>query len=171
MLDLFAQIAPYLGYDLEMLMKPKKRKDPSRSGNPAKASGAIKPSEDLSDEDTFRLLATMRQDLDCSSMRDLVLLGPEGVRAVLALSREFLTPAAADSLLGGRFAVVGKVTRVLDEEEMINLTRRTAIGLGGPDLARQIVNAFSNVEELFVEVGEAVIEPPALQLLPLAVFV
>lgn len=171
MLDLFTQIAPYLGYDVEALTKPKKRKDPSRSGNPAKASGVSKPSDDLSDEDTFRLLATMRQDLDGSSMLDLVLRGPEEIRAVLTLSREFLTRAAADSLLGGRFAVIGKVTRVLGEKEIINLTRRTAIGLGGPDLAREIVHDFSKVEGLSVEVGEAVIEPPALQLLPLAVFV
>lgn len=133
MLDLFLQILPYLGYDVEGLMKPKKRKDPSRSGNPAKRAGGA-PTEDLDEEDVFRLLATMRQDLDSSSMRDLVLLGAEEVRGVLTLSTEFLTDAAADGLLGGRFTVIGKVTRVLGGDETINLTRRTALGLGGPDL-------------------------------------
>ncbi len=171
MLDLFFQLVPYFGYEVEMLMKPKKRKDPSRSGNPAVRAESATASGDLSEEDTFRFLATMRQDLDRSSMRDLVLLGPEGIRAVLALSTEFLTPAAADRLLGGRFTVVGKVTRVLGDEEIINLTRRTAIGLGGPELSRGLVTELRQTEDLFVEIGDPIVEPPALQLLPLAVFV
>jgi hypothetical protein len=170
MLDFFLQILPYLGYDLEALMKPKKRKDSSRSGNPAKRAGES-ATEELEEEDLFRLLATMRGDLDSSSMRDLVLLGSEQVRAVLTLSTEFLTSAAADRLLGGRFRVIGKVTRVLDMGESINLTRRTALGLGGPDLARQLVTDFTSEQELFVEIGDPVVEAPAMQLLPLAVFV
>jgi hypothetical protein len=170
MLDLFSQILPYLGYDVEVLMKPKKRKDSSRSGNPATRAEAS-PTEDLDQEDLFRLLATMRDDLDSSSIRDLVLIGPENVRAVLTLSTEFLTAGAADRLLGGRFTVIGKVTRVLDSGESINLTRRTALGLGGPDLARQLVTDFTSEQELFVTIGDPVVEAPGVQLLPLAVFV
>lgn len=170
MLALFFQILPYLGHDVEALMKPRKRKDPSRSGNPAVRAGAGQAG-DFEEEDVFRLLATMRGDLDSSSVRDLVLLGPEGIRAVLALSTEFLTAAAADRLLGGRFTAVGKVSRVLATDESINLTRRTALGLAGPAVARALVTDFTSDNELFVDIGDPVVEPPAVQLLPLAVFV
>jgi hypothetical protein len=170
-LDLFAQILPYLGVDVEALSKPKKRKDPSRSGHPGKAAGTTSSNEDLTDEDAFRLMTTMRGDLERASIRDLVVLGPDRVRAVLTLSTEFFSDQTADYLLGGRFTVVGKVTRVLAEGETINLTRRTALGLGGPDLARQIVTDVTSDNELFVDLGDPVVEPPAVQLLPLAVFV
>jgi hypothetical protein len=169
-LDLFFQILPYLGYDVEALTKPKKRRDPAKSGNPQVRAGAS-PGSDLPEEDVLRLLATMRGDLEASSMRDLVLVGPEGVRAVLTLSTEFLTRAAADRLLGGRFTAVGKVSRVLEADEAINLTRRTALGYAGPDVARSVVTDFTGDNALFVEVGDPVVEPPAVQLLPLAVFV
>jgi len=100
-----------------------------------------------------------------------VLLGEEDLRAVLTLSTEFLTGTAAQYLLGGRFSVVGKLTRVLKESENINLTRRTALGLGGPQLVRGLVNDLRGTESVFVEIGDPVVEPPAVQLLPLAVFV
>lgn len=170
MLDLFLQILPYFGYDVEALMKPKRRRDPSKSGNPA-VRAAAGQAGDFEEEDVFRLLATMRGDLDSGSVRDLVLLGPEGIRAVLALSTEFLTSAAADRLLGGRFTALGKISRVLAPDESINLTRRTALGLAGPDVARGLVTDFTSDNELFVDIGDPVVEPPALQLLPLAVFV
>lgn len=170
MLDLFFQILPYLGHDVEALMKPKKREDPGKSGNPAVRAGAGQ-SGDLEEEDSLRLLATMRGDLDNGSVRDLVLLGPMGIRAVLALSTEFLTPAAADRLLGGRFTAIGKVSRVLAPDESINLTRRTVLGLGGPAVARKLVTGFTSDNSLFVDIGDPVVEPPAVQLLPLAVFV
>ena len=104
-------------------------------------------------------------------MRDLVLSGPADIRAVLTLSTEFLTPAAADRLLGGRFTVLGKVSRVLESGEAINLTRRTALGYAGPQVARALVTDFTSDQALFMEVGDPVVEPPAVQLLPLAVFV
>ena len=170
-LDLFSQILPYLGVDVEALSNPKKRKDPSRSGHPGKAAGTTPQHEDRTDEDTFRLMTTMRGDLERASVRDLVVRGPSGVRAVLTLSTEFFSDQTADYLLGGRFTVVGKVTRVLAEGETINLTRRTALGLGGPDLARQVVTDVTSDNEIFVDLGDPVVEPPAVQLLPLAVFV
>lgn len=162
MLELFLQILPYLGYDVEELTKPKKQKQKQanrenpRSGNPARRAAANESlgnqgggnQDELSQEDIFGLFATMRQDLDKSSIRDLVLLGEKDLRAVLTLSTEFLTGTAAEYLLGGRFSVVGKLTRVLNEGESINLTRRTALGLGGPALVRGMVNDLRGTESL-----------------------
>lgn len=180
MLELFLQILPYLGYDIATLSQPKKRKESRgnpRSGNPAvraaaqQGAGNAERGEQFSEEDIFRLMATMRQDLDRGSIRDLVLQGDEEMRAVLTLSAEFLTSTAAEYLLGGRFSVIGKVTRILGEGDSINLTRRTAIGLGGPELSRGLVTDLRSIDTLFVEIGDPIVEPPAIQLLPLAVFV
>ncbi|MGI8729901.1 MAG: DUF6414 family protein [Solirubrobacteraceae bacterium] len=105
------------------------------------------------------------------TVRDVVLTGPEDLKAVLTPSTEFLTDRTTDSLLGGRFRVLGKVTSVLSVGEIINLTRRTALGIAGPELARGLVEGFTSDNDIFVEIGDPIVEAPALQVLPLALFV
>ena len=90
---------------------------------------------------------------------------------MLTLSTEFFSKETTDYVLGGRFTVLGKVTRVLGASELINLTRRTALGIGGPDVARGLVQGFTEDKELFVQISDPIVEPPAIQILPLAVFV
>jgi len=62
------------------------------------------------------------------------------------------------------------VTRILDEGQSINLTRRTAFGLAGPDSAREAILGFVS-ENPYFEAADPVVEPPAVQMLALAVFV
>jgi hypothetical protein len=88
----------------------------------------------------------------------------------MTLSTEFFAEQTAQYLHAGEFRVVGKVTRVLGEGESINLTRRTAFGLAGPDAARDAIRGFAEEVEYFA-VDDPIVEPPALQVLPLAVFV
>lgn len=176
MLGLIRQILPYLGYDMDAA-KPKKHKQVSRGAPRADVSARrVVASQDggkdeFSEQEVFGLLATMGEELNKSSIRDLVLIGEGGLRAVLTLSTEFLAGTADEYLLGGRFTVIGKLTRVLHEGESINLMRRTALGLGGPELACRLVDDVRETESLFVEIGDPVVEPPGVQLLPLAVFV
>jgi hypothetical protein len=88
------------------------------------------------------------------------------------MAREFLTPQTEEYLLGGRFVATGKITRVLEEGESINLTRRTALGLASPDIARQLISGFNDESgDMSLGVEDPIIEAPALQILPLAVFV
>lgn len=179
--NLMRRILPYLGIDEEELRKPKKsgqkQRGNARSGNPAKrAQGspiadAESSDEDMSIEDVVRMLFIMRDDLDDAAVRDLVLIHADGMKAVLTLATEFLTNQTTDFLLGGRFTVLGKVTSVLEEDETINLTRRTALGLAGPETARGIVQSFTTDNDLFVEISDPIVEWPAVQILPLALFV
>ena len=182
------RILPYLGLDEDELRKPRKtnkQRSPgsARSGNPAKRAqaaqakeltaqaGGDEGEEEMSLEDIVRMLFIMRDDLDDATVRDVVLTGPDYLKAVLTLSTEFLTDRTRDSLLGGRFRVLGKVTSVLPEGEIINLTRRTALGIAGPELARGLVAGFASDNDVFVEIGDPIVEAPALQILPLALFV
>ena len=177
-----------LGLDEDELRKPRKtnkQRSPgnARSGNPAKRAqaaqakelaahaGVDEEEEEMSLEDIVRMLFIMRDDLDDATVRDVVLTGPDDLKAVLTLSTEFLTDRTRDSLLGGRFKVLGKVTSVLPEGEIINLTRRTALGIAGPELARGLVAGFASDNDVFVEIGDPIVEAPALQILPLALFV
>lgn len=176
-LDLLATFAPYLGIDLDgskTSAAPAKSKQNKQRGN--QSLRQVQPQTAAPEEEPsfgpaeIQLFQTMRADLDNASVRDLVLDGPDDVKAVLTLSREFLSATGEEYLLGGRFTVLAKVTRVLAGDELINLTRRTALGAAGPETAREIVNSFADVPDLDIDVSDPVVEVPGLQLLPLAIF-
>lgn len=184
MLDLVRQMLPYFGMDEDALRAPKKPpgqakaiKGGKRSGNPAMQAaaraaeaGEQAESEAFDPETVFRMLLTMREDLESATVRDLLIEGPDGIRAVLGLSTEFYDRATSDQLLAGRFTALGKTTRVLAEGEALNLTRRTVLGVAGPELARSTVTS-AREAGVFMELADPVVESPAAQIFPLAVFV
>lgn len=96
--------------------------------------------------------------------------GPDDIRAVLTLSREFLHESSEDYLLGGHFTALGKVTRVLGLGDHINLTRRTALRLMGPEHTREMVAGINSDADVELDVGDPVVEDAGIQLLPLAIF-
>jgi hypothetical protein len=176
-LDAIWQILPYLGIDPEQTESQRNpqrsaRQSRQRSGRPSPQSAVVgSEPEDVLDASGLKLFRTMREDVGNAKVRDLILQSSGELRAVLTMAREFLTPANEEYLLGGRFTAIGKVTRVLEEGASINLTRRTAFGLASPEVARQIVNSVTSTEELAFEVADPIVEAPAVQILPLAVFV
>jgi hypothetical protein len=175
-LDAIWQILPYLGIDPEAELNRTGSSRGGHRGGQAKRSHTT-AQQASSEDDAFtladlRLLRTMRDDVGNAKVRDLILQAGGGVRAVLTMAREFLTEEAEEYLLGGRFVALGKVTRVLEEGETINLTRRTAIGLARPEIARDLISSINAEDsDIKVTVGDPIIEAPALQILPLALFV
>jgi hypothetical protein len=99
------------------------------------------------------------------------MLAGGGLKAILTMSAEFFTEATRAHLRAGVFRVVGKVTRVLTEGDDVNLLRRTVLGAAGPDVAREMLNAAVQEGELQLETFDPIIQAPAVQVLPLAVFV
>jgi hypothetical protein len=177
MVELMDRILPYLGIEDEDVEAQssrgsKRSTQGKRRPQPATLDPEAQAAEAARQEllQTVRIMRIIRDDLEESHVRDLVLVGREGLKAVLTLGREFLSEQVEDYLLGGRFTVVGKVTRVLAEGESINLTRRTALGISGSDTAREMVNAFTSDESVTVEVADPIVEGPAVQVLPLAVY-
>jgi hypothetical protein len=59
----------------------------------------------------------------------------------------------------------------LAEDEEINLTRRTVMGAAGPDMARNTINEINDVESLNLGVANPIVTGPALQILPMSIFV
>lgn len=172
---LLVKMMPYMGLDEEEIRNPKKKpsQQGKRSGNPARRAAAQqgdKSSED-DDGDGLRMLFIMKDDLEGASVRDVVLERADGLTAILTLSTEFFSDQTTDYVLGGRFTVLGKVTRVLSENEQINLTRRTALGIAGPETAQELVQEITAGSDFFIELSDPIVTPPAVQILPLAVFV
>ena len=174
LVDFFLQILPYAGLDDDE-GEAKKKKNPRKSGNPAvraQATGAQDTKEDevMPAAEIVRLMKLVRDDLGSSAVEDAVVEIGDNQDVVLALSREFLSDETRDQMLASRVRVIGKVARVLTEDDEINLMRRSAVGAAGPELARSLVEDFTAAEGIHLDLGEPVISAPGMQIQPLAVF-
>jgi hypothetical protein len=171
-LDFIYAIAPYLGVELE-----EEKSSPSAGSRNPKARPAQRKSVAIAENEGFgpaeaELFRTMRRDADRSRVRDLILQTQEGPRAILTLDREFLQPKTEEYMVGGRFTVLGKVTAVLAGDEQVNLMRRTALGTLGAKMARELFSSLQQADEDFsFNLPDPVVSAPAIQILPLAIFV
>jgi hypothetical protein len=92
------------------------------------------------------------------------------MQAVLTVSSDFYSTATNEYLRAGEFRVVGKVTRVVTGDRTINLTRRTVLGAAGPQTARDMMASLNDNEELQLDVADPIVSAPAIQILPMAIF-
>lgn len=93
-------------------------------------------------------------------------------KAVLTVEEQFLNDITMSDIVDGTFKVVGKVIRVVsNDQNSINLLRKTPLA-HAPEIMTQFVEAFQNLDsdtfsmpEMQTEVGG-----PAIQVLPIAIF-
>src|SRR5690606_29960741 len=89
--DLFLKLLPYT--DLEEEAKKQKKKNPKKSGNPAvRAAAEHQDTEEDDPAAILRIVRIVHDDLEGSAVEDVVLQGTGDAKAVLTLSREFLSP-------------------------------------------------------------------------------
>ncbi|SRR6266496_688006 len=180
-LDLLAALGPYFGLvideptpDATAKQSPSrtpKRSSPGKGAVPqlASLSGQQTPEPTLQD-----LLRVLKREVERSSVLDLLMEGSNGVKVVLTVSGELLTPEVEAYLIGGRFNVIGKASAILDASQSINLMRRTVFGFGGRQLADQMFGDFNRSmaesDGMDLSLAQTVIDGPAIQVLPLAIY-
>jgi hypothetical protein len=124
--------------------------------------------------DGMRTFIAMTIDVLTGPLRDVVLRAGDTLRAVLTLAAEFIGPATEEYLRGGQCRVLAKVSQVvLSGDEPINLTRRTTMGLMKPADTQQMIDDLRAAmqESAKIEITDPLVEAPALQLLPLAIYI
>jgi hypothetical protein len=119
----------------------------------------------------IEMMLKMRGDLRDAAVHDTVIEGPSGFKAVLTMSSEFFGEATTENLREGVFTAIGKVTRVLQKGESINLIRRTIMAAAGPEAARDLIKSATESEDIQIPTFDPIIEPPAVQILPVAVYI
>ncbi len=135
------------------------------------AVAAVQPLVELQNQNRgLGMMVQMRDDLANASVHDEVLNGPQ-LKAVLTMSSEFFTDATSAFLRAGIFTAVGKVTRILGPDEQVNLLRRTVLAAAGTDFARSLIENAASSEDFNIATFDPIIEAPAIQVLPLAVYI
>jgi hypothetical protein len=155
-----------------------------RSGNPAKRAqaeqelGVSDPAELLAAltkqvkdaESGINVMMRMAEEIRHVPVHDLLFRVPSGLEAVVTASSEYFSPETNEYLRAGEFRVIGKVTRIVTGDSIINLTRRTVLGAASPAVAQSIVSSLKT-EDMKLEVPDPIVAAPALQVLPMAIFI
>ncbi len=150
----------------------------TRGGNQAKHSSANTPQQ-MSAVHASDLLAQIgtlverfRAQADSRPVIDFLLHSPDNaLRAVLTVSRKYLPLEGAPLMLGGEYAVLGKVTSVLEHpEDEIQLLRRSIFRYLTPKATQAAHDYMTKNRFLNLNVPELIVRGPALQVLPIAVY-
>lgn len=118
----------------------------------------------------MRMFRKMKEELEASPIHDVVMETSAGVKAVLTVASDYYDDAVAERLSSGDFVVLGKVTRVLREGEAINLSRRTVMGKMGEE-GEALTSTMTSLPGFNLQSSEPVIRYPAVQVLPMAIFI
>ncbi len=150
----------------------------TRGGNQAKHSSANTPQQTsaVHASDLLAQIGTLvdrfRAEADSRPVIDFVLQTPnDALRAVLTVSRKYLPVEGAPLMLGGEYAVLGKVTSVLEgPTDEIQLLRRSIFRYLTPKATQAAHDYMTQNRFLNLNVPELIVRGPALQLLPIAVY-
>lgn len=147
-----------------------------QNGNISKATSEqrkIAAQNEINNKFMFTLIQELRADLDSSPVSDLILKnGGEWERcAVLDIPTKILPFAEQERLLCGQVVVIGKVTRVLSPGESINLYRRSVLGYAAQEMIAKMVSGFNDIDGMSVQLEPPMVEYPAIEIVPMAIYV
>lgn len=98
----------------------------------------------------------------------------EKFQVVLTLDKAFIGDLSLSDIADGEFSVLGKVTRIVDEnsEEEVNLLRKTSLSKFNNTLLNQMFSGFANMGDSGLKdlEIETVIKAPVIQLIPISIF-
>jgi len=122
-------------------------------------------------------IRSMIQELRAGEAVDLVcsLADHSAIRAVIPVYQTYFFNQTMSEVIDGEYRVLGKVTRVVPREVdgTINLFRYSGLGLYEQRILNQMLSQLEGLKGAGLQIGEItpVIKAPALQLIPIAIFV
>lgn len=125
---------------------------------------------EVAQEMGLMVMSLMAEDITKVPVHDVLVRTSGEVNAVLTVDSEFYSATTHEYLRAGEFRVVGKITRVLRGDKVINLTRRTVMGAMPSNTARETLSELSNSEGLALDLADPIIAAPGIQILPMAIF-
>lgn len=190
-LAFFSSLLPYIQEQeqaqreaAETALRQAQPKKAAKSGNPArKATAAQDNSSEITDAGAaaiagaassndlgVKMLMRMWDDIASAPMHDLLFRTTGELNAIVTVSSSYFTNSTKEYLRAGEFSVIGKVTRVIQDGQQVNLARRTVLGVTGPETARHLLNDLKD-GAFELELEDPIVSGPAVQLLPMAVFI
>ena len=114
-------------------------------------------------------------DIEREKIRTFVIEmpSPEGATAVTLLYTNYLRDQTMTEIAHKELRVLGKVVRKIenDSEETIDLLRGTGLGGIGKSALDNLLTSFNQMEDMNLPLVKVDVQGPALDVIPIAVFV
>jgi hypothetical protein len=131
---------------------------------------AVSRKSECADNDSaIQVILRMAELLQGAPVHDLLICSPAGFHAVLTASSAYYSQETRELLRAGEFRIVGKVSRIVTGESTINLTRRMSLAAAQPVVTRELLAA-ARAAGLPIGFADSVVRAPAVQIIPMAVF-
>lgn len=134
---------------------------------------ALSMAQDTEQQLNIRLFLRVAEDSKKAPVHDLLIKANEDLQIVATVSSEYYTAETNEYLRSGVFRIVGKVTRVVTGDMTVDLTRRTILGSMSSNVKESLAQLGSggNSDGLNIEVPDPIVRAPAVQILPMAIFI
>lgn len=122
-------------------------------------------------------LESMRDNFDKDRKRTpisnilLTCRKPENFNAVVTLRTQNLRDLTLSELNGNTVSVVGKVTRILEDGETMSAFENYGLSLLSPELLTSSFDSIVNTKDVVARFSDVQVHGPAIQILPLMIFV
>ena len=128
----------------------------------------------LEDKTTINQMKAFANSLKGNGMVDMIceLDGFIGGKAVLPIYMDYFFHGNSGEVIDGKFKVLGKVAKVCDENEKIDLLRNTSLSLFKENILGEFLKMFNGELNQDINVGEieTIIKGPALLIIPIAIY-
>lgn len=123
--------------------------------------------------DVSSILEMLRKEEDNRKLSDvLVTIGEGAIRSgIVTLRQAAVTQESTEHFLGSRCLILGKVSGVIEEGENVPLHRRSLLRLMSQSDVRQLFTAFTSNPGFTRELPSVEVSGPAIQVLPVAIYV
>jgi hypothetical protein len=122
-----------------------------------------------SEDAAARLLLQLSEDLKAAPVRDVVVMAAD-LGVIASVAARSLGQDTLALLRGAPVTLIGQVVAVVSGTDSFDLTERTVLGTIGGNIAHELVT-HARSGPYKVDVAEPVIEAPAVQILPLAIWI
>ncbi len=146
--------------------------DEDKSNNPK-----VNKNKTIENKKVLKQIKILSNSLKSGNMMDLICTVNDNVKlkAVLPVYIDYFVNNNMNEIIDGEYRVLGKVTKVITEgtSDSINLLRNTSFSLFQTSVISQLTSSFNNGQDYGLKYQEIVTEinGPAVQLIPIAIFV
>ena len=112
--------------------------------------------------------------LKANGMVDMIceMEGIKNYKAVLPVYMDYFFNGNSSEIVDGKFKVLGKVTKVCNKDEKIDLLRNTSLSIFKESLLGEMLSGFNNDSNQDMNIGEleTTVQGPALLVIPIAIY-
>ncbi len=127
----------------------------------------------IEQNDLERMRETLDKDRKRTPISNVILRckEPEGINVIVTLRTANLRDLTLTELHKNSVKVVGKVTRVIGNDQAMSAFENYGMSLVEPKILEMMFNSMTETKDVVAEFSEVQIKGPAIQILPLMIFV